>query len=376
MRIGFNARILSDRNLRGWNRYSVNLLEELSRLSVELLLYSDRPLYPSHLARLDRSNVRVVVSPPLRYIHWEQYWLPRQCKNDHVDVLHSPFSFGIPWFAPCPLVLTLHDAIDQIYYALRIHWSKKLTRAEIVSRLYRWLSRKSADQIITVSQHSKRDLVTRLRIPEQKITVIHEAAESHFYTAVAASRQREVRELYGLKEPYVLYVGGWEGRKNIGFLVRSFAKAGLLDTQLVLAGGSPQHRAEIGPLITSLGISDRVALLDWVDEALLPALYAGALCFVYPSEYEGFGLQLCEAMATGCPILASCSSSLPEVLDNGGDYFQLDDESGLTASLRHIHDDSGYRQDLKARARQRSTAFSWSDTAERTLSVYRRVLAA
>jgi glycosyltransferase involved in cell wall biosynthesis len=113
-------------------------------------------------------------------------------------------------------------------------------------------------------------------------------------------------------------------------------------------------------------------LLGWVDEADLPVLYAEALCFVYPSEYEGFGLQLCEAMAVGCPVLAANATCLAEVLGDGGDTFSLDDIGKLTDLLEKVAFDPLYYEILRQRAVKHSCFFGWSKTAQETLQVYRK----
>src|SRR6478672_4907777 len=110
MKVAFNARLLAAPTLRGWNRYTINLLERLPALGVELFLYSDQPIHESHLARLPAGSFQVRVQA-MRYALWEQVWLPRQCRRDGVDLLHCPLNFGLPWSSPCPRVLTLHDAI-------------------------------------------------------------------------------------------------------------------------------------------------------------------------------------------------------------------------------------------------------------------------
>ena len=109
-RVGFNARLLHSPDLRGWNRYTVNLLGALIALEVEPVLYTDRPLHSSHLAGCLRDASRFA-SAGDAYSLWEQRWLPRQCGRDCVELLHSPFNFGLPWSSSCPRILTLHDAI-------------------------------------------------------------------------------------------------------------------------------------------------------------------------------------------------------------------------------------------------------------------------
>ena len=363
MRVAFNARILSGPTIRGWNRYTVNLLANLPAFGAELFLFSDTPLHPAHLEQLPAGSYHVRVAPGLPYFAWEQWWLPRQCAADRVDILHSPFNFGLPWRSRCPRVLTLHDAIGQF------DW--RFDR----NAFLHWASRTRADKVITVSEYSKQDLVGHLNIPEDKVVAIHEAADSRFGETVPASRRAAVRDRHGLIRPYVLYVGGWEERKNPGFLVDAFGRARLDGVDLVLAGGLEEQRSKMAEYIGELGLSGSVRLLGWVDDGDLPALYSEALCFVYPSRYEGFGLQLCEAMAAGCPTLAANATCLPEVLGAGGELFDLGDASSLSKLLVRVAGDEAFRSQLQQRARRRAQDFSWAGTAEQTLGVYQQLLA-
>ncbi len=155
MRIGINARLLRDPTMRGWNRYTVNLVAELSRRGVELLLYCDQPLHASHLARFEPDSYRVVQAPPMRYVIWEQVWLPRQCARDRIDVLHSPYNYSLPWSSSCPRVLTLHDAIDAVYYRPQTRWTDKLSPRNLKWRLHNWAATARANRIITVSNHAR-----------------------------------------------------------------------------------------------------------------------------------------------------------------------------------------------------------------------------
>lgn len=373
LRVGVNARLLAAPTLRGWNRYTVNLLTELLRREVEVVLYSDQPVHADHLARFGSGNYSVQVSPPMRYFQWEQRWLPAQCGRDRVDVLHSPFNFGLPWSSPCPRVLTLHDAIDQLYYGRR-KFLGGVKPIDLLNRLRHWASRQHADAIITVSRHARGDLIEGLGLPASKIRVIYEAADPRFLEPVGEEDRARTARKFGLDLPYIFYVGGWEERKNIPFLLNAFARAELAGVDLVLAGGRDDQRAELTRQAESLGILGRLRLLGWVDEADLPALYSGALGFAYPSEYEGFGLQICEAMALGCPVLAARATSLTEILGEGGETFSLTDTNELSALLKRLAVDDGYRSELKQRARTRSADFTWSRAADETIDVYRSLL--
>ena len=373
LRIGMNARLLADSSLRGWNRYTVNLVAELSLQGVDLVLYSDHDIHPNHLARLECERVLVRIAPPMRYTQWEQFWLPKQCGIDGVDVLHSPFNFSLPWSCPCPCVLTLHDAIDSLYYGRRQGLSRWAPR-EVVSRLRHWSARIKADAIITVSEHARHDLIDGLGLPASKIHVISEAADPLYLQPVTDHDRQRVARKYKITHPYLFYVGGWEQRKNIPFLLHGFAQANLEDVELILAGGRDEQRSALLQMAVELGISKRVRLLGWVDEEDLPSLYAQALGFCYPSEYEGFGLQICEAMAVGCPVLAARATCLPEVLGSGGETFTLDQPGELAELLRRLGSDAAYRTELQRRARTRSADFSWARAAFETIEVYRSLI--
>lgn len=374
MKIAFNARLLHSPTLRGWNRYTLNLLAELSSLDIELFLYSDSPLHESHLKRLQKDSYQVRISPPMRYILWEQYWLPKQCEQDQIDILHCPMNFGLPWSNPCPRILTLHDAIDLVYYSQNIRWYQNFSLANIQNQAYHWIARNRADHIITVSQYSKQDMIKFLHIPEDKITVIYEAADARFHNQVTPAERLLVRSKYQLQLPYIFYIGGWEKRKNIPFLIQAFAEANLNGVELVIAGGKDEQRDTLVELGKSLGVTNRLRLLGWVDDADLPALYAEAFCFVYPSEYEGFGLQLCEAMAVGCPVLAARSTCLPEVLGDGGETFSLSKTTELVNLLQQLKSDELYYYDLVNKAKKRGQNFNWQVTTQQTESVYQKTL--
>jgi glycosyltransferase involved in cell wall biosynthesis len=370
MKVAFNARLLADPSLRGWNRYTINLLVELANLGVELFLYTDRPLHESHLSRLPTGSYQVRIAPQMPYLWWEQCWLPKQCDRDRVDILHCPLNFGLPWFGRCRQVLTLHDAIDRVYYDRDFGIQQKLNLPFLLSTFYHWVARKRADVVITVSEYSKQDLIAYLDIPEDKIFVTYEAADCEFDRELNEDDRARVRAKYQLSHPYIFYVGGWEKRKNTPFLVKAFAEAKLDGVKLVLAGGKDDQRDSLLQLADSLDIASDVILLGWVEEADLPVLYAEALGFVYPSEYEGFGLQLCEAMAVGCPTLASNATCLPEVLGDGGDLFTLTETTELVELLRRLHRDPTYRDYLIDRAKKRRNDFKWWETTKQTLSIY------
>jgi glycosyltransferase involved in cell wall biosynthesis len=306
----------------------------------------------------------------MNYLLWEQCWIPGQCLRDCIDVFHSPVHFGLPQITRSKCVLTLHDAIDEVYYDARL--KKKSLSQRVTASLSR-MARFRADHILTVSEYSRLDLIRHFGIPEDKISVVHEAADRRFHGDVTAAERARVREKYRLPARFLFYVGSLEPRKNIPFLLRALAAAGVRDMSLVLGGGSVGEQQELLRLAKELSIAHQVLTVGRIDDRDLPAFYAEAHCFVYPSEYEGFGLQICEAMATGCPVLASRASCLPEILGGGGETFSLADPSELIQSLRTLSSDNAYREKLRQNALSRSRFFSWTRTAGETLNLYARL---
>ncbi len=364
--MGINARLLYSPEVRGWNRYTINLISELSQLDVALYLYTDRPIDPFYLSKLRPGSFQIRQSKPMNYFVWQEFWLGKNCIQDGVDVFHSPSHYGLPRGGRYKKILTLHDAIDQNFYSpaqsIFTRWSP------FALKIYynQWIARQRANLFITVSQFSKNDLINAFSLEDKKIRVIYEAADSVFHLATSANEPSKAISNHLIAAKYVLYVGGLERRKNLPFLIDAFSSAQLKDTDLVIVGaGSSAH------LPTS---DSRIKFLGFVSDPDLAALYSRAQCFVLPSLYEGFGLPLCEAMACGCPTLAAQSSCLPEILGSGGESFPLTEKSRLIELLKKIASDSGFRESLRERARERSKHFSWKNTASETLSAYQSLL--
>lgn len=372
MRIAFNASLLHNAQLRGWNRYTVSLLEGLKSQGINLLLYSRKPIHPEIKALLGNDGVSYREAPSTNYFFWEQFTLPKWCREDRVDILHSPFNYGLPFSCPCPMVLTLHDAIEEKYYAKDETLGSKLSLSYLKYRFIQNAAPRNADHVITVSHHAKGDIKEVFGIPDEKITVIHESHPASFLKEVPDEEREETLKKYQINFPYFFYIGGFDKRKNIPFLLEAFAKAALPNHRLVLAGGG--DKTEVQKKASALGVNPFVHFTGYVDDKDLPALYQGADAFVYPSFYEGFGLQVCEAMASGCPTFVSERSALPEVLGGGGLVFDLEDVSHLSDMLSKISQKPDLKEELSDQAKKRSKAFNWDITASKTLDVYKALL--
>ena len=231
-----------------------------------------------------------------------------------------------------------------------------------------------ADHIIAVSESIKNDLIKYLGARESKLTVVHEGVTPDFHHR-PAEEQRAVRARYDLKRDFVLFVGAISRRKNVATLLRAFAAvARKTDLDLVLVGRpSFGYEGEMAPL-QELNIADRVRHIGFQSEDL-PALYSAATVFAFPSLYEGFGLPLLEAMACGTPVVASKTSSIPEVVGQAGLLVPPTDHEQLAEAIIRVVEDRALRERLSRAGLERAREFTWERAARQTLEVYRHLAA-
>ncbi|MDI6739950.1 MAG: glycosyltransferase family 1 protein [Candidatus Edwardsbacteria bacterium] len=238
-------------------------------------------------------------------------------------------------------------------------------------RGYLYSGLRRADRIIAISEATKRDLTAHLDIPGDRIHVVPLGAGSEY----RPRNKSEVRRKLGLPgdKMIVLHVGTAARRKRIPLLLESFARAeSCRDAMLVRIGrATPEHRAQA----RRLGIEGRVRFLEDVSGDRLPAYYGAADLFVFPSSYEGFGLPVLEAMASGCPVIAAGNSSLPEVAGDAGVLVGSDDPAVWAGEIDRVLGDRQLMERMAAAGRQRAAAFTWERTASGTVATYRSLLA-
>jgi glycosyltransferase involved in cell wall biosynthesis len=228
--------------------------------------------------------------------------------------------------------------------------------------------------VIAVSETTRAELLARYRLPPARVAVVPEAAASHF-APPAAAVLGAVRERYGLTHPYVLFVGFLEPKKNLGTLLEAIARLrrrGAWGTTELVIAGAPGWGAAPAPRVQALGLERTVRFLGPVPDADLPALYAGALAFAFPSLWEGFGLPVLEAMAAGAPVVASNRGALPEITAGAALLAEPEPEAFADA-LGQLVGDAAVRERLRAAGLARAADFSWERTARETLAIYRAV---
>jgi len=300
----------------------------------------------------------------------DQVLCPAEVMGSGVEIFHALMLYKQAWWYPCTSVVTIHDAIPLVYpeQYLKTGWA------------HRWLYKcaQKRDHIITISEYSKRDIHQLLGVPLERISVTYIAADEAFRPVTDPARLEAVSRRYGISRPYILYVGGFvycDPRKNLDALFEAFKEvAGEGDFDLVLAGKKGEYAAALKKRIDRLGIEDRVVFTGFVEDEDLPALLSGALVFIFPSRYEGFGLPVLEAMACGAPTIAFRATSVPEVVGTDGALLvPPEDPRALVQALGELIERPDLREELSQKGIARAHSFSWERTARETLAIYRAV---
>ena len=369
MRIGFDGTpLLGQRSGVGY--YTSHLLSALVEIQPEweYLLYSNRPLNGLELPLPQAQQVEQRYFPPSRWL-WMQAILPGTIHNSQPNLCHFTNALA-PLWQPVPYVLTIHDAslfVYGNYHPRARHLTMRLTLPLVARR---------AAAVITVSEHSRNDLIRVLSLQPEKIHVVYEAAADEFRPVEDRQALDALRHKYSLPEKFVLYVGTLEPRKNLLRLVRALKQ---LREQgwtyhLVLAGPMGWMMETFDREVHDMGLQDAVHYLGYVPSEDLPALYSLATVFGFPSLYEGFGLPPLEAMACGTPVLTSNRSSLAEICGDAAYLVDPQSEEDITAGLCALLSDEELRRKLRARGLERVARFSWQRAARETSEVYRQVL--
>lgn len=358
---------LAGRSRTGTGVYAAQLIRELSSLpELKLEVFKGWSIAPDQhglLARAGRGISRLA---------WNHWYLPYILRKRRFDLLHGP-AFMAPLPCPCPTVITVHDVTFRLfpeYFERR--WLLYLN--SMLPQLLR-----AAAAVITVSHHSKSDLLKFYDIPADKIHVVHNGIDHSRFNLEARLDPAWAASL-GLRSGYLLHVGERSERKNILTLLRAIArlraKGKWGQRQLVLAGPETPGMTgaeEIHDTIRQLDLTSTVVSVGHIANEHMPGLYASAGLLVMPSLYEGFGLPILESMATGTPVVASNTSSLPEVAGDAAILVPPTDESALEEAIENVISSPTLASELRARGLVRVRQFNWKRTAAETVEVYRTV---
>jgi glycosyltransferase involved in cell wall biosynthesis len=370
MIIGVEGRTLQGERY-GVARYLVNLLRHMVEIGKDnrYIIYLSEPIEPLGFSSPDL-EFKVLSRAPS--ITWRHLRLPLAMRHDGVDLHFSP-SYFLPLVKVCPSVVVVHD----ITFKVHPEWFVKDRRFRF-DELF-WREVKRADGIITVSEHSKGDIVRILGVEPSHVTVIPEAADEFFHPVKDESRLEKVRERYGLSQGFLFTAGAIHTRRNLERLIEAVAEASRrLDTELeLLILGMPapfSPPVDIEGTARHCGMEDRIVQVEFVSDQDLLLCYNACGLFVYPSLYEGFGLPVIEAMACGTPVACSDVTSLPEVAGDAVVYFDPTKVEEIADAIVRIQSDGVLQQELREAGIERASSFSWRRAAQETLEVFARII--
>lgn len=299
-------------------------------------------------------------------------------KRLECDLVHIPHTFWRPRPTHCPYVMTVHDVLDYMYrvksrsnFSQMVHY--RMTRFAL----------HHAARIFAVSNFTKQDVARLFEVPEKKIEVVYNAIDDRFRMGPATEADRQmIAERYQVHYPFVLYAGRISPHKNVVRTIEAFsalktdlAKEGLYDDlKLIIIGDELSKHPDLRRAVVKSGVQYDVRFLGFVPIDVLRIFYDTAKVFIFPSLYEGFGLPPLEAMAHGTPVIASNTSSLPEVVGKAAVLVNPENVFDMKRALYRVLTDQALREKMKIAGREQANKFSWDTSVRRMIEVYEEVV--
>lgn len=378
MRVGIDCRTILNPGRgeqAGIGHYTYYLVKGLLKLDKknEYVLFFDSRMDRERAQEFEQSNVKVKFFPFSQYrrflpVGYSHLLITGFLMRERLDLLHAPAT-SLPLTYRGRAVVTVHDLA--IYKHPRL-----FPRGQFLStKLVVPRSIRRAKRVIAVSEATKRDIRTMFKVAEKRITVVYEG----FIRERAAKGVVDVREKYGLKRPYVCFVGTIEPRKNLVNLIKGFRSVANLPSMkkvdLIFAGAPGWKYGDVIAAIKDAKLGDRLRYLGYLPHHDKMQLIEQSAAFAFPSVYEGFGLPVLEAMSLGAPVITSRVSALPEVAGTAAIFVNPHKFREIGQAIAKVVGTKRLRDKLVDEGRRRSAMFSWDATARETLRVYRDVLA-
>jgi len=340
----------------GVARYALNLVYALAEAAPD-----DEFVLCYRLSRFSRRRHRI----PLPTAQFSQRWIQGRVRPRGIDLVHTTDARVHDWKG-VPCVSTVHDvfSLSSNDFASEKFRKRRADHYQAVAE--------RATRIVAVSEYTRDEFWRHHPINEDRFVVIPEGVEDRFRPEAGAGGAPVQRE-FGILGPYVLFVGELSVRKNVLNLLDAWAGIPDEAPTLVLAGRHRPDQLNVPEEVKTRGLAGRVVLTGYFPDQSLPALYAGAECFVYPSLLEGFGLPVLEAMASGTPVVTSDRGALPEV--SGGHRIAVDpeDPESIRWGILRVLFDAGLADSLRDRGLRWASLFRWPEVAAKTIAVYREV---
>lgn len=422
MLIGIDASRANRQFKGGTEWYSYYLIRELAKIDSknQYILYSDKPLvgglanltkenYSAVAGRIDSYGWQEIKSPfgnfrvkilkwPLAYL-WTQVRLSYEMFAHRPDILFVP-AHTLPIAHPKKSIVTIHDIgferQAKLYSLDKIGPAGNLTSGafDFLTRLFTWgkfhpniidyhswstkFALKNAKIIIAVSEFTKQEMVEFYQADAGKIKVVYNGFNSSLYHPISDQKKiRQVLGQYDIIAPYIFYAGRLEKKKNVVRLVEAYAimrqKFRKIKHKLVLVGGAGLGFDEVKYAINEFDLDDQVIITGWIPEADMPYIFSGAALFVFPSLYEGFGIPLLEAMASGVPVAASKIAAIAEVAKSSAILFDPEDQDDMAEKIAQVLLDRRLAGELVNSGFKRAKDFSLAKCARETLTLMEKM---
>ncbi|MCS7075722.1 MAG: glycosyltransferase family 4 protein [Bacteroidia bacterium] len=372
MRIAINTRFLLKGRLEGIGRFTLEITQRLVKKHPNDTFYFifDRPYDKSFI--FSENVIPVVVSPPARHpILWKIWcdWsVKRYLDKIKPDVYFSPDGY-LPLKTDVPCVPVIHDLAFE-------HYPNDVPKR--VLNFYRKHFPKyahKAKHIIAVSEYTKRDIVEQYGVPVNKITVAYNAV-SEIYAPSSEVEQISTRQKYTQGKPYFLFVGAIHPRKNVVNLLKSFdefKKQYHTDHKLVIVGRKAWDYKDALQVYEQMEYKGEVVFTGHLEVEELRLLYGAAVCLVYISYFEGFGIPIIEALSCGCPVITSNVSSMPEVVGKAGLLVDPLDVQNIVRMMQKVALQTGKKEELLTHVPQQLSLFDWEKSADKVYQVIKQV---
>lgn len=349
------------KNTTGMGTYTFQVIDELKKdYNIELIKH---PLGDS--IEGCKTHNHNPIPGPYWYFSWSRSLSLAKRSCEKYDLFHNIAQYPISPSISKNYAITIYDLIPILY-------------PSYVTPFYAWQSRvllpgilKKSSIILSISQYTKDDIIKRYQIDPQKIFVTPLGVSDHFHPATHTEIQ-SFRKRYNLINPFILFVGAIEPKKNIISIIKAFhqARQKQPELELVIAGKRAWKYQKIFYLIDSLKLNKSIHFLNFIPYEDLPVLYCAASVFVFPSNYEGFGLPPLEAMKCGTPVIVSNRSSLPEIVGPQGQMVEPDDYTCLAKKILTILGDESIRTEHISYNLERAKQFTWMRCAKATKKAY------
>lgn len=371
MRIGINCLYLIPGKVGGTETYLRNILKELANLDKEneYILFTNDACAGTFGPLPDKwIEVHCPFSPfnKIKRVYWEQFVFPNYVRKAKVDLLHSP-GYVSPLKVSCATVVTIHD-MHYHYFPETFSLAKQLYWKYYIPR-----SAEKADRVLGCSENARLDIIKVLGLPPEKVVAPLEAAADFFFKDYPPAETLDFLAQKNIRKPYLLSVATFNRHKNMEGVVRCFnqVRAQLEKPyQLVLAGIRSDAYEKVMAEIDKSPYKTDIRVLEALPIEKLPYLYRGAELFLLLSYFEGFGLPILEAMASGVPVVCSNRTSLPEIAGDAGIVVDPDNEPELARRVVELLENPGQRVSMREQGFLRAREFSWTRTARETLVVY------